>query len=69
MSHSLSQRYAVSLETTICENMVFYNSFIAKIRSSSWATDADAQGWLCYMEDLNLALYYLQVSMTLLVCH
>ena len=64
MSHSLSQRYAVSLSTTICENMVFYESFIAKIRSSSWATDADAQFWICYMDDLNLALYYLQVSMT-----
>ena len=64
MSHSLSQRYAVSLQTPLCKNMVFYNYFIAKIQSSSWATDADAQEWVCYMEDMNLALHYLKVSMT-----
>ena len=64
MSDSLSQRYAVSLQTRICKNMVFYDYFMAKIRSSSWATDADAQLWLCYMEDLDLALYYIKVSMT-----
>ena len=64
MSANLRQRYATSLQTQICSNMVFYDYFIAKIQSSSWATDADAQEWLCYMEDMNLALFYIKVSTT-----
>ena len=64
MSHSLSQRYDVSLETRLCKNMVFYEYFMAKIKSLPWATDTDAQEWLCYMKELHRALRFLQVSMT-----
>ena len=64
MSHSLSQRYDVSLETQLCKNMVFYEYFMAKIKSLPWATDTDAQEWLCYMKELHRALRFLQVSMT-----
>ena len=64
MSDSLSQRYDVSLETQLCKNKMFYEYFMAEIKSLPWATDTDAQEWLCYMKELHKALRFLQVSMT-----